>query len=77
MNALISRVMSLKRFNALSQPQQQIIMKAAGDARNQAQDFMINSYDTVFFVGPLRRRITRPRDDPSSEIASRRNAVYY
>lgn len=37
-------VMNLKRFNALPKEQQEIIMKAAAEARNAAQDFMIQSY---------------------------------
>lgn len=37
-------VMNLKKFNSLPKPQQEIIMKAAADARNAAQDFMIKSY---------------------------------
>ncbi len=43
-------VMNLKRFNALPKPQQEIIMKAAADARNRAQDFMIGSYDKFLGV---------------------------
>lgn len=37
-------VMNLKRFNALPKEQQAIILKAAENARNHAEDFMIDSY---------------------------------
>ncbi len=37
-------VMNLKRFEALPGPQQAIIMKAAANARNAAQDAMIDGY---------------------------------
>lgn len=43
-------VMNLKRFNALSKDQQDIIMKAAEDARNTAQDVMINGYQKYLKV---------------------------
>lgn len=37
-------VMNLKRFNALPKEHQKVIMDAAAEARNAAQDFMIASY---------------------------------
>ena len=37
-------VMNLKRFNGLPKPQQEILLKAAGAARNAAQDTMIEGY---------------------------------
>jgi TRAP-type C4-dicarboxylate transport system substrate-binding protein len=43
-------VMNLKRFNSLPKDQQAIIMKAAADARNLAQDAMINSYQQYLGV---------------------------
>jgi TRAP-type C4-dicarboxylate transport system substrate-binding protein len=43
-------VMNLKRFNALPQDQRDIIMKAAGEARNRAQDTMINGYQKYLGV---------------------------
>jgi TRAP-type transport system periplasmic protein len=43
-------VMNLKRFNALPKDQQALIMKAAADARNLAQDTMINSYQQYLGV---------------------------
>ncbi|WP_342593716.1 TRAP transporter substrate-binding protein DctP [Pelomicrobium methylotrophicum] len=43
-------VMNLKRFNSLSKEQQQIVMAAATEARNAAQDFMIESYQKFLGV---------------------------
>lgn len=43
-------VMNLKRYNALPKEQQQILMKAAGDARNAAEDVMIASYSKYLGV---------------------------
>ncbi|HSN42339.1 MAG TPA: TRAP transporter substrate-binding protein DctP [Burkholderiales bacterium] len=43
-------VMNLKRFNALPKEQQTIIMTAAADARNAAQDVMINGYQKYLGV---------------------------
>jgi len=43
-------VMNLKRFNGLPKEQQAILMKAAGDARNAAQDNMINGYNKYLGV---------------------------
>lgn len=43
-------VMNLKRFNALPKDQQAVLMKAAADARNLAQDVMINGYQQYLGV---------------------------
>ncbi len=43
-------VMNLKKFNSLPKDQQEIILKAAGNARNHAQDFMIDGYDKYLKV---------------------------
>lgn len=43
-------VMNLKRFKSLSKEQQEIILQAAAEARNAAQDFMIQSYQQFLGV---------------------------
>jgi TRAP-type C4-dicarboxylate transport system substrate-binding protein len=43
-------VMNLRRFNSLSKEHQDIIMKAAADARNKAQDVMIEGYENYLKV---------------------------
>ncbi|MEW5708182.1 MAG: TRAP transporter substrate-binding protein DctP [Pseudomonadota bacterium] len=43
-------VMNLKRFKSLSKEQQEIILQAAAQARNAAQNFMIQSYQQFLGV---------------------------